>query len=70
HHLFVSNELTYFRLASYHNVYFFLKLMEEIREAIKGGYSSAFSSNIPKASCRTRMGLLTDSNQNKNKIKF
>ncbi|MDI9611226.1 MAG: tRNA guanosine(34) transglycosylase Tgt [Archaeoglobales archaeon] len=38
HHLFVSNELTYFRLASYHNVYFFLKLMEEIRKAIKGGY--------------------------------
>jgi len=38
HHLFVSNELTYFRLASYHNVYFFLKLMEEIREAIKGVY--------------------------------
>ncbi|MEM0266836.1 MAG: tRNA-guanine transglycosylase [Archaeoglobaceae archaeon] len=38
HHLFVSNELTYFRLASYHNVYFFLKIMEEIRKAIKGGY--------------------------------
>ncbi len=40
HHLFVSNELTYFRLASYHNVRFFIKLMDEIREAIDGGYLS------------------------------
>lgn len=38
HHLFVSNELTYFRLASYHNVRFFVRLMEEIRKAIEGGY--------------------------------
>lgn len=38
HHLFVSNELTYFRLASYHNVRFFVRLMEEIRSAIEGGY--------------------------------
>ncbi|RLI80600.1 tRNA guanosine(34) transglycosylase Tgt [Archaeoglobales archaeon] len=34
-HLYVSNELTYFRLASYHNVYFILRLMDRIREAIK-----------------------------------
>jgi len=40
HHLFVSNELTYFRLASYHNVRFFIRLMDEIREAIDGGYFS------------------------------
>jgi queuine tRNA-ribosyltransferase len=40
HHLFVSNELTYFRLASYHNVRFFIKLMDEIRKAIDGGYFS------------------------------
>ncbi|NHW22935.1 MAG: tRNA guanosine(34) transglycosylase Tgt [Archaeoglobales archaeon] len=40
HHLFVSNELTYFRLASYHNVRFFVKLMDEIRKAIDGGYFS------------------------------
>ena len=33
-HLYVSNELTYFRLASYHNVYFLLKLVERIRNAI------------------------------------
>lgn len=38
HHLFVSNELTYFRLASYHNVRFFIKLMEEIRKAVESGY--------------------------------
>jgi len=36
-HLFVSKELTYFRLASYHNLYFVLRLMERIREAIKAG---------------------------------
>ncbi len=36
-HLFVSNELTYFRLASYHNVYFMLRLMEKIRESIEDG---------------------------------
>ena len=36
-HLYVSNELTYFRLASYHNVYFILSLMRKIREAIEKG---------------------------------
>ncbi|MDI9646521.1 MAG: tRNA guanosine(34) transglycosylase Tgt [Archaeoglobales archaeon] len=34
-HLFVSNELLYFRLATYHNVYFILNLMKKIRESIK-----------------------------------
>ncbi|MEM0350346.1 MAG: tRNA-guanine transglycosylase, partial [Archaeoglobaceae archaeon] len=38
HHLFISNELTYFRLSSYHNVYFMIKLMEEIRKSIEGNY--------------------------------
>ncbi|MBE8540510.1 tRNA guanosine(34) transglycosylase Tgt [Geoglobus acetivorans] len=33
-HLFKANELTFFRLASYHNVYFMVKLMREIRESI------------------------------------
>ncbi|RLJ00942.1 MAG: tRNA guanosine(34) transglycosylase Tgt [Candidatus Aenigmatarchaeota archaeon] len=36
-HLYVSEELSYFRLASYHNVYFILKLMERIRESIENG---------------------------------
>jgi queuine tRNA-ribosyltransferase/7-cyano-7-deazaguanine tRNA-ribosyltransferase len=36
-HLFVSEELTYFRLASYHNVYFMLRLMENIRKSIEDG---------------------------------
>ena len=36
-HLYAANELTYFRLASYHNVYFMLKLMREIRDSIKDG---------------------------------
>jgi len=34
-HLYTSGELIYFRLASYHNVYFMLRLMDRIREAIK-----------------------------------
>ncbi len=36
-HLFKANELTFFRLASYHNVYFMIKLMEELRESIESG---------------------------------
>ena len=34
-HLFKSGELTYFRLSSIHNLNFLLRLMEEIRKAIK-----------------------------------
>jgi len=34
-HLFKSSELTYFRLASLHNLKFLMKLMEKIRESIK-----------------------------------
>jgi len=36
-HLFTSNELTYFRLSSLHNLNFILRLMEKIRESIKDG---------------------------------
>jgi tRNA-guanine family transglycosylase len=36
-HLYRSGELTYFRLASLHNVYFMLRLSEEIRQSIKQG---------------------------------
>jgi len=36
-HLYRSGELTYFRLASYHNLYFMLRLAEEIRQSIKQG---------------------------------
>lgn len=36
-HLFKANELTFFRLASYHNTYFMQKLMREIRESIEQG---------------------------------
>ncbi|MDD1752118.1 MAG: tRNA guanosine(34) transglycosylase Tgt [Methanotrichaceae archaeon] len=36
-HLYVSKELTYFRLASIHNIHFMLKLMEDIRGSIRGG---------------------------------
>jgi queuine tRNA-ribosyltransferase len=36
-HLYVAKELSYFRLASMHNVHFMLRLMEEIRESINSG---------------------------------
>jgi tRNA-guanine family transglycosylase len=36
-HLYVAKELTYFRLASMHNLHFMLRLMEEIREGISQG---------------------------------
>lgn len=35
HHLFNAEELLAYRLATIHNVYFFLNLMKQIREAIK-----------------------------------
>lgn len=36
-HLYDAGELSYFRLASLHNLYFMLRLMEEIRESIRAG---------------------------------
>ena len=37
HHLYNARELSYFRLATIHNLWFMLKLMEHIRESIKAG---------------------------------
>lgn len=34
-HLFRANELSYYRLASIHNIYFMLELMNDVRSAIK-----------------------------------
>jgi len=36
-HLYVSRELSYFRLATIHNLHFMLRFMEEVRESIRGG---------------------------------
>jgi tRNA-guanine transglycosylase len=36
-HLYVSRELSYFRLATLHNLHFMLRFMEEIRESIRSG---------------------------------
>ncbi|MCH9813644.1 MAG: tRNA guanosine(34) transglycosylase Tgt [Epsilonproteobacteria bacterium] len=41
-HLFRAQELTYFRLASLHNLHYYLTLMRETREAIKKGEFQAF----------------------------
>lgn len=38
HHLLKTEELVGYNLISFHNVYFMLQMMREIREAIKGGY--------------------------------
>ena len=37
HHLFRAKELTYFRLASLHNLHYYLTLMKQMREAILEG---------------------------------
>ena len=37
YHLLKTEELIGFNLVSYHNVYFFIELMKEIRDAIKTG---------------------------------
>lgn len=36
-HLYLSRELSYFRLATIHNIHFMLQLMKEIRESISDG---------------------------------
>jgi tRNA-guanine transglycosylase len=40
-HLYISKELSYFRAATVHNVYFMLRLMESIRRSIKEGKFNA-----------------------------
>ena len=41
-HLFRARELTYFRLATIHNLHYYLTLMKQIREAILAGTFQAF----------------------------
>lgn len=41
-HLFRSKEITYFRLASIHNLHYYLTLMKQMREAIKAEKFSEF----------------------------
>ena len=36
-HLYVTRELSYFRLATLHNLHFMLRFMEEIRESLRDG---------------------------------
>ena len=42
HHLYRAKELTYFRLASLHNLHYYLGLMKQMREAILKGEFSTF----------------------------
>ena len=42
HHLFRAKELTYFRLASIHNLFYYFTLMKQMREAIKEQRFSEF----------------------------
>ena len=41
-HLYRAKELTYFRLASLHNLHYYLRLMKQMRKAIMQGRFSAF----------------------------
>ncbi len=47
-HLYRAGEMTYFRLASYHNLHYYLNLMREAREAILEGTWSEFKSDFYK----------------------
>ena len=42
HHLFRAKELTFYRLASFHNLHFYLNLMRQARQAIIDGRFEAF----------------------------
>ena len=46
HHLFRSEELLAYRLATIHNLYFINSLMQELRSAVVGGTFSAFRDNF------------------------
>ena len=48
HHLMKRNEPTGLKLASFHNIYFMQKLMEQARDAIKQNKFSEFSEKIKK----------------------
>ena len=45
-HLYRSKELTYFRLASIHNLYYYLNLMKDCREAILNNIWLDFRKNF------------------------
>ncbi|QCD45037.1 tRNA guanosine(34) transglycosylase Tgt [Campylobacter mucosalis] len=45
-HLFKAKELTFFRLASIHNLHYYLNLMKQIREAINAGEFAKFKRNF------------------------
>lgn len=45
-HLFKSRELTFFRLASLHNLHYYLNLMKQMREAILAGKFKEFKQNF------------------------
>jgi queuine tRNA-ribosyltransferase len=46
HHLFKANELTYFRLASIHNIAYYMKLTQSARKAILNNQWSEFKQNF------------------------
>ncbi|MGE0792647.1 MAG: tRNA guanosine(34) transglycosylase Tgt [Candidatus Woesearchaeota archaeon] len=48
HHLFKNHELTAFKLATIHNLYFMNKLVEDLRKAIKKGNYSEFAEDFLK----------------------
>jgi queuine tRNA-ribosyltransferase len=47
-HLYRARELTYFRLGTIHNLYYYLNLMKQMREAIGAGEFEAFREDFYK----------------------
>ena len=47
-HLYRAREITYFRLGTIHNLYYYLNLMKEMRSAIEAGTFESFKSEFHK----------------------
>ena len=52
-HLFRAREITYFRLATIHNLYYYLNLMKEMRQAIFKGEFDTFRKEFYKKRSKT-----------------
>ena len=59
-HLFNSGEILGLRLLSFHNVYFYSKLMEKIRQAIKGDFWQELKEDVLKFYKEDRNDICSD----------
>ena len=56
-HLYRAGELTFFRLASLHNLHYYLNLMRQMREAIMAGEFEKFRRNFYAARGKDALGI-------------